>query len=80
MKRGEIVIIVIRSTTERYNSIAAQSEDKIIIKSETFNEESINIFIKLLIEQLKPTESKKLLKLRTVLLLWIIIESIKLIK
>ena len=61
MKRGEPANIVIRSTTERYNSIAAQWENNVyfMIKSETSNEESIIIFIKLLIEQLKQTVSKK---------------------
>ena len=70
MKRGEPASIVIRSTTERYNSIAAQWEDNVyfMIKNETSNEESIIIFIKLLIEQLKKTVSKKQLELRTVLL------------
>ena len=71
MKRREPVNIVIRNTTERYNSIAAQWENNVyfMIKSETLNEESMIIFIKLLIQQLKQTVSKKQLELRAVLLL-----------
>ena len=70
MKRGEPANIVIRSTTEGYNSIAAQWENNVyfMIKSEISNEESIITFIKLMIEQLKQTVSKKQLELRTVLL------------
>ena len=70
MKRGEPANIVIRSATERYNSFEDQWENNVyfMMKSETSNEESIIIFIKLLIEQQKQTVSKKQLELKTVLL------------
>ena len=40
MKRGEPAKIIIRSTTERFDSIAPQWEDNVyfMIKSETSNE------------------------------------------
>ena len=70
MKRGEPAGVVIRNTTERYNSIAAQWEDNVyfILKNETTNEESIWCFIKLLIKKLMQTVNKHQLKLRTVFL------------
>ena len=70
MKKGETAIKVIRSTTERYNSIAAQWNNNVyfMIKSDTSNEESVHCFINLLIKQLKLTVSKKQLDSRTVFL------------
>ena len=70
MKKGETAIKVIRSTTERYNSIAVQWNNNVyfMIKSETSNEESVHCFINLLIKQLKLTVSKKQLDSRTVFL------------
>ena len=52
IKRREPLDIAIRSTIERYNSIVAQWKYNIyfMIKSETSNEESIIILIKLLIK------------------------------
>ena len=43
MKRGGPAGVVIRNTTERYNSIAVQWEDNVyfMLKNETSNEESI---------------------------------------
>ena len=70
MKKGETAIKVIRSITERYNSIAAQWNNNVyfMIKSDTSNEESVHCFINLLIKQLKLTVSKKQLDSRTVFL------------
>ena len=70
MKRGEPAGVVIRNTTERYNSIAAQWEDNVyfMLKNETSNEENIWCFIKLLIKKLMQTVDKHQLKLITVFL------------
>ena len=70
MKKGEPADVVIRNTTEWYNSIAAQWEDNVyfMLKNETSNEESIWYFIKLLIKKLMQTVNKHQLKLRTVFL------------
>ena len=70
IKRGEPAGVVIRNTTERYNSIEAQWEDNayFMLKNETSNEESIWCFIILLIKKLMQTVNKHQLKLRTVFL------------
>ena len=70
MKKGEAAIKVIRSTTERYNSIAAQYNNNVyfMLKNDTSNEESVHWFINLLIKKLKLTVSKKQLDSRTVFL------------
>ena len=70
MKKGEQPEKIIRSTTDRYNSIAAQWEKNIyfMIKDETSNEESVWCFINLLMKQLKLTISKGQLERRTVFL------------
>ena len=55
MKKGEQPEKIIRSTTDRYNSIAAQWEKNMyfMIKDETSNEESVWCFINQLMKQLK---------------------------
>ena len=70
MKKGEPAEKIIRNTTERYNSIAAQWDKYVyfMIKNETSNEESILNFIHLLRNQLMLTVSKKQLEIRTVFL------------
>ena len=70
MKKGETATKVIRSTTERYNSIAAQWNNNVyfMLKSDTSNEESVLCFINLLIKQLRLTINKKQMDTRTVFL------------
>ena len=70
MKKGEPAEKIIRNTTERYNSIAAQWDKYVyfMIKNETSNEENILNFINLLRNQLMLTVSKKQLEIRTVFL------------
>ena len=70
MKKGEPAIKVIRETSNRYNSIAAQWGKYVyfLIKTDTTKEDSIWDFIKLLINQLQLTVDKNQLKNRTVLL------------
>ena len=70
MKKGEPAAKVIRETTNRYNSIAAQWSKNVyfILKNHTSNEESIWDFIKMLMKQLSLTVNKEQLKKRTVFL------------
>ena len=70
MKKGEPAEKIIRSTTERYNSIAAQWNKNVyfMMKNETSNEETILCFLNLLMKQLKNTLNKKQLEIRTVIL------------
>ena len=70
MKKGEPAEKIIRSTNERYNSIAAQWNKNVyfMMKNETSNEESILCFLNLLVNQLKKTINKKQLETRTVIL------------
>ena len=71
MKKGEPANKVIRETTNRYNSIAAQWGKNVyfILKSEPSNEESIRNFIRLLMKKLELTVNKEQLMNRTVFLL-----------
>ena len=64
MKRGEPADKLIRDTTNRYNSIAAQWDKFLyfVLKTETSNEESIWDFMNLLIKQLRLTVNKNQLK------------------
>ena len=70
IKKGEQPEKIIRSTTDRYNSIAAQLEKNIyfMIKDETSNEESVWCFINQLMKQLKLTINKGQLEKWTVFL------------
>ena len=70
MKKGEPAAKVMRETTNRFNSIAAQWSKNVyfILKNNTSNEESIWDFIKMLMKQLSLTVNKVQLKKRTVFL------------
>ena len=70
MKKGEQPEKIIRSKTDRYNSITAQWEKNIyfMIKDETSNEESVLCFINQLMKQLKLTINKRQLDKRTIFL------------
>ena len=68
MKKGEPAEKIIRNTTERYNSIAAQWDKYayFIIKNEILNKESILNFTILLRNQMKLNVCKKQPEMRTV--------------
>ena len=70
MKKGKPAIKVIRETSNRYNSVAAEWGEYVyfLIKTDTTNEDSIWHFIKQLIIQLQFTVDKNQIRNRTVLL------------